>query len=82
AGLKDAARLVLREAAAGDGVAARIVREQVDGLVGYAAVAAARSGWSPQDEVPVLLGGSLLTSEVPVLREALLGGLRALWPAA
>ena len=71
-----AARSVLRAAADGDAVAVRIVDGQARVLAGLVAVAARETGLDVAGPpVPVLLGGSVLTSEHPAYRTALLTAL-------
>ena len=71
-----AARSVLRAAADGDAVAVRIVDGQARVLAGLVAVAARATGLDVAGSpVPVLLGGSVLTSEHPAYRTALLTAL-------
>jgi N-acetylglucosamine kinase-like BadF-type ATPase len=71
-----AARSVLRAAGAGDAVAWGIVAGQAAAFAGLAAVAARRTGLSGRGTpVPCVLGGSILTSEHPAYREALVEAL-------
>ncbi|WP_375430603.1 N-acetylglucosamine kinase [uncultured Friedmanniella sp.] len=63
------ARAVLDAARDGDDVAATIVTEQARGLADYAEAAARRVGFGAE-EVPVVLGGSVLSSANPALRNA------------
>lgn len=75
--LAAAARPVLRAAAAGDEVALGIVRTATRTFAGLTRVAADRTGLSAGDgPVPVVLGGSVLTSEYPVYRDALVADLQ------
>lgn len=71
-----AARSVLRSAGNGDAVALAIVNRQARIFAGLARVAAEQTGLVGGDSrdgraVPVVLGGSVLTSEYPVYRDAL-----------
>lgn len=71
-----AARTVLQTSDSGDPVARAIVERHAVGFADHAVVAAARVGFHPADEaVPLVLGGSLLTSEHPALRHALTAAL-------
>lgn len=77
------ARAVLDAARDGDAVAAAIVTEQARWLAAYAEAAMTRVGWpadpgsGPGDEVvPVVLGGSVLSSTNPALRDATTTALR------
>ncbi len=75
--LAAAARPVLRAAAAGDEVAGGIVATATKTFAGVARVAAERTGMAAGDEpVPVVLGGSVLTSEYPAYRDGLIEDLR------
>lgn len=80
--LKTAARVVLREAQAGDPMASSIVETQARSLAMYAAAAARRVGLADVTPVPVVLGGSLLSSEHSSLRTALEAHLLTALPAA
>ncbi|WP_375425778.1 N-acetylglucosamine kinase [uncultured Friedmanniella sp.] len=76
-----AARSVLRAASASDAVALEMVRSASSTFAGLARVAAERTGLVSRahpatEPVPVVLGGSLLTSELPAYREALVKDLR------
>ena len=72
-----AARAVLRAAGAGDAVAWGIVAAQAGHFARLAGVAARRTGLLGQGPVPCVLGGSILTSEHPAYREALVEALAA-----
>jgi N-acetylglucosamine kinase-like BadF-type ATPase len=72
-----AARAVLRAAGAGDAVAWAIVAAQAETFARLAGVAARRTGLLGQGPVPCVLGGSILTSEHPAYREALVEALAA-----
>jgi N-acetylglucosamine kinase-like BadF-type ATPase len=75
---RTAARTVLQVAGAGDPVAAGIVTHQAHILARLARVAAERTGQLTDRNVavPVVLGGSVLTSEHPVYRDALIRALQ------
>lgn len=78
-----AARTVLRLAAEGDAVAGEIVAEQARTVVGYAGWLARQVGEDlVAGQVPVVLAGSVLTSEHGGLRAAVLEELAAAAPAA
>ncbi|MBD3780575.1 MAG: hypothetical protein IE923_15070 [Micrococcales bacterium] len=78
-----AARVVLAAASDGDPVAAGIVEQQARAFVGYAQWTARRVGVDlASGELPVLLNGSVVTSEHPAMRDALLAGLAEAAPAA
>jgi N-acetylglucosamine kinase-like BadF-type ATPase len=71
-----AARSVLRAAGTGDPVAMGIVSDQAAAFAALARVAAERTGLGADGRaVPVVLGGSILTSEHPSYREALVEAL-------
>ncbi|GAB2587405.1 BadF/BadG/BcrA/BcrD ATPase family protein [Microlunatus antarcticus] len=72
-----AARSVLRAAGAGDAVAWGIVAGQAAAFAQLAAVAARRTGLGGGAPVPCVLGGSILTSEHPAYREALVEAFAA-----
>lgn len=72
-----AARAILRAAGAGDVVAYGLVAEQAAAFARIACVAARRAGLSGPDPIPCVLGGSILTSEHPAFREALVEALRS-----
>lgn len=75
--LAAAARPVLRAAAAGDEVALGIVATATRTFAGLARVAAERTGLSVGGgPVPVVLGGSVLTSEHSAYRDALVQDLQ------
>ncbi len=75
------ARDVLDAATAGDVVAAGIVDQQATLFAQYA-VAAAKKVDLHEAEIPVVLGGSVLSSESPALRDATRIALAELLPAA
>lgn len=72
-----AARSVLRAAGSGDAVAWGIVAGQAAAFARLAGVAARRTGLSGEQPTPCVLGGSILTSEHPAYREALVEALAA-----
>lgn len=76
-------RLVLALAAEGDSVAERIVADQSAAFIRYAGWCATRVGSDIRSgELPVLLNGSVVTSEHPAMRDALIKELRRVAPAA
>ncbi len=76
-------RLVLALASDGDEVAARIVADQAAAFVRYAQWCATRVGSRlDSGDLPVLLNGSVVTSEHPALRVALVDELDRVAPAA
>lgn len=78
-----ASRTVLRAAVAGDPAASEIVRRQADSVAEYARVAAQAVGFDPdEDEVGVVLGGSVIASEHGVFREATVEALGVHVPRA
>ncbi|MBU4216027.1 MAG: hypothetical protein KJ548_10330 [Actinobacteria bacterium] len=78
-----AARLVLQIAEQGDPVALAIVERQARALVGYAGWVAREVGEDLADgNLPVLLNGSVVTSEHPAMRRALLSDFADLYPGA
>jgi hypothetical protein len=77
-----AARPVLAAAGSGDAVAEGIVRHQAEAFVRYAQWCARRVGVDlASGELPVLLNGSVATSEHPAMRDALLARLGEVAPA-
>ena len=75
--LAAAARSVLRSAGAGDEVACAIVATGTRTFAGLARVAAEQTGLAADGQpVPVVLGGSVLTSEHPAYRLALVEELQ------
>jgi len=77
-----ASRVVLAAAGAGDDVAAQIVARQASAFVGYAQWCAHRVGVDlASGELPVLLNGSVATSEHPAMRDALAAELGRVAPA-
>ncbi|PWJ47594.1 BadF-type ATPase [Quadrisphaera granulorum] len=78
-----AARLVLAGADEGDAVAQRIVEDQARAFARYAGWCAERVGVDlASGELPVLLNGSVATSESPAMRTALVRELQRVAPAA
>ena len=77
----DLAREVLDAASAGDQVAGAIVHRQAELLARYAAAAASRVGLCGPD-LPVVLGGSVLSSANPALRDATQAALAEALPTA
>ncbi|MGC5167222.1 BadF/BadG/BcrA/BcrD ATPase family protein [Luteimicrobium sp. DT211] len=78
-----ASRVVLAAAGAGDDVATQIVARQAAAFVGYAQWCARRVGVDlASGELPVLLNGSVATSEHPAMRDALVAELARVAPAA
>jgi len=75
-----ATRTVLDVARSGDPVASRLVAEQAAAFARYAGWVAEQVGARPGPDLPVVLNGSIATSENPVLREALIAALRARYP--
>jgi N-acetylglucosamine kinase-like BadF-type ATPase len=81
--LWQASRLVLAAAGAGDAVAREIVSEQASAFVRYAQWCARRVGVDlASGELPVLLNGSVATSEHPAMRDALVAEVGRVAPAA
>ena len=74
---KVAARSVLRAAGDGDAVAWQIVDEQAGHFARLAAVAARRTGQTGERATTCVLGGSVLTSEHPAFRDALVEALES-----
>lgn len=78
-----AARVVLNCAADGDPVAHQIVDEQAVAFAGYAWWVGQQAGFDTgRDEVPVVLAGSVVTSEVPTLRDLLTRRIKERIPGA
>jgi N-acetylglucosamine kinase-like BadF-type ATPase len=78
-----AARLVLAAADGGDSVARDIVDTQAEAFARYAQWCATRVGVDlASGELPVLLNGSVATSEHPAMRHALTAELGRIAPAA
>lgn len=78
-----AARTVLQVAESGDAVARGIVDHQARDFAGHARVAAERVGLTvDRIPVPVVLGGSVLASEHPAMRDAVSRELAAVLPNA
>ncbi|HVX45064.1 MAG TPA: BadF/BadG/BcrA/BcrD ATPase family protein [Mycobacteriales bacterium] len=70
-----AARTICRLASEGDRVAADLVHAQALAFADYAAVAAAKAGFAPDGEVPVVLAGSVLTAPDSPLAAELVAAL-------
>lgn len=82
-GRPGAARTVLAAAQAGDAAAVALVEDQARAFTGYAAWVATEAGFDvDHDAVPVVLGGSVATSDIPAMRDALTARLRARMPHA
>jgi N-acetylglucosamine kinase-like BadF-type ATPase len=78
-----ASRTVLRAAAAGDPAASQIVVGQAGAVAEYARVAAQAVDFDPdEDELGVVLGGSVIGSEHGVFREATISALATRLPRA
>jgi N-acetylglucosamine kinase-like BadF-type ATPase len=78
-----ASRVVLAAAGAGDAVALGIVTDQAESFVRLAGWCARRVGVDlASGELPVLLNGSVATSEHPAMRDALTAELARVAPAA
>lgn len=78
-----ASRTVLRAAMAGDAAASEIVRHQAAAVAEYARVAARTVEFDPnEDEVTVVLGGSVIASEHGIFREATVDALGVHLPRA
>jgi N-acetylglucosamine kinase-like BadF-type ATPase len=75
------ARDVLDAACAGDEVASVLVRAQARSVAGYAKAAARQVGLDTGG-LPVVLGGSVLSSTNPTLRDATVAALASLLPTA
>lgn len=78
--LRRAARVVMRVASDGDAVAAALVRDQGRLFADYAVAFAGQAGVSPDDGLPVVVNGSIATSELGVVREALVTELGRRFP--
>jgi hypothetical protein len=74
--------VVVAEAAAGDPVALAIVREHAVRTVDYITVCARRVGLDEHRELPVVLGGSVLSAPDSLLRQLVVDDLRAAIPDA
>jgi N-acetylglucosamine kinase-like BadF-type ATPase len=77
-----AARVVVAEAAAGDPVALAIVREHATRAVDYISICARRVGLDTHRELPVVLGGSVLSAPDSLLRQLVVEHLRGSVPDA
>lgn len=80
--LRRAARVVMQVAAAGDPVARQIVAEQGRLFADYAVAIAGQAGIGPADGLPVVVNGSIATSEHSVLRDDLLAALAGRFPGS
>lgn len=81
--LRRAARVVMRVALAGDPVAQQIVAEQGQLFADYAKAIAAQAGIdAAADRLPVVLNGSIVSSEHSVVRDALLAALADRFPGS
>lgn len=81
--LRRAARAVMQVAAAGDPVAQGIVAEQARLFAEYARAIAAQAGIdAATDRLPVVVNGSVATSEHGVLRDALRAALAERFPGS
>ncbi|MCW5953207.1 MAG: hypothetical protein KIT69_13210 [Propionibacteriaceae bacterium] len=80
--LRRASRVVMQVAAAGDPVAQRIVAKQGRLFADYAKAIAAQAGIGAADRLPVVLNGSIVTSEHSVVRDALLAALADRFPGS
>lgn len=78
--LRKAARVVMRVASEGDAVAAGLVQDQGRMFADYAVAFAAQAGIDPGDGLPVVVNGSIATSELGVVREALVAALHERFP--
>lgn len=80
--LAHGARAVLRCAADGDPAARGVVAADAAALARYLRPTAERAGLDPREAWPVVLGGSIVTSEIPVYRDELLARVAAELPEA
>lgn len=80
--LRRAARAVMQVAVAGDPVAQQIVAEQGRLFADYAKAIAGQAGIAAADRLPVVLNGSIVTSEHSVVRDALLPALADRFPGS
>lgn len=80
--LRRAARVVMQVAAAGDPVARGIVAEQGRLFADYAVAIAGQAGIGAADGLPVVVNGSIATSEHSVLRDELLAALADRFPGS
>ena len=77
-----AARIVVAEAAAGDPVALAIVQEHATRAVDYITICARRVGLDAHRELPVVLGGSVLSAPDSLLRRLIVDELHNAIPDA
>ncbi|MGC4153158.1 MAG: hypothetical protein QM628_08750 [Propionicimonas sp.] len=78
--LRRATRTVMQVAAEGDPVARRLVAEQGELFADYAEAIAGQAGIATADGARVVVNGSIATSSVGVVREALLHSLSRRFP--
>lgn len=78
--LRRATRTVMRVAAGGDPVARQLVAEQGRLFADYAQAVAGQAGVGTGDGLPVVLNGSIATSELAVVRDALVAALGERFP--
>lgn len=78
--LRHATRTVMRVAADGDPVARQLVADQGRLFADYAGAFAGQAGIGARDGLPVVLNGSIATSELGVVREALISALAERFP--
>jgi N-acetylglucosamine kinase-like BadF-type ATPase len=78
--LRTATRVVMRVAAEGDQVATELVADQGRLFADYAQGIAAQAGISTTDGLPVVVNGSVATSECGVVREMLVTALSERFP--
>lgn len=77
-----ATRLVLQVAATGDSVALGLVRRQAAAFVRYAEWVAGQVDAAPGPDFPIVLNGSVVTSEHSILRDELVAALQHRYPDA
>jgi len=77
-----ATRLVLQVAATGDPVAQGLVRRQAAAFVRYGEWVAGQVSAVPGPDVPIVLNGSVITSEHSIFRDELVAALRQRFPDA
>lgn len=76
------ARVVVAEATAGDPVARAIVQEHADRVVDYVSLCADRVGLGSYTQLPVVLGGSVLSAPDSLLRRLVVEALETALPDA
>jgi N-acetylglucosamine kinase-like BadF-type ATPase len=79
---RGSARVVLLAATEGDPVACGLVDDQAVAFAGYASWVAREAGIAARAELPVVLGGSVALSDLPVFREAVVARLTERLPGA